>query len=103
MHQFCRRDLYTFGIASVPAILDPDVAAFGPAQPLECIEERRAASLTFSIGLRPGRHKHATPSGLLRARRERPRRRPPQKGDELTPLHHSTTSSPPNSISSNPC
>src|SRR6516162_1658930 len=93
MDQFCRRDLYTVDVASVPAILDPDVAAIGPAEPLERVKKRPDASLTFPIGLRVGRHQHADPSGLLRSRRERPRSgSAAEKRDEIAaPESHSIT------------
>src|ERR1700693_569366 len=96
MDQFCRRGLFTFGIAGVPAILDPDVAAIGPAEPLERIEERRDASLTFSIGLRVIRDQHADPPGLLRARSEWPsRRRAAEGGYKFPPSDGSCHLSPP--------
>src|SRR5579862_5693593 len=95
MDQFCRRGLYSFGIARVPAILDPDVAAISPAEPLERVEERRDAGLTFTIGLRVIRDQHTNPPGLLRARRKRPsRRRATEQRDEVAPpKSHSITSS----------
>ena len=62
------------GIARAPADIDPHVAAVGPAQLLQRLQERREA------GLRPDRPRlrMSTPmrrirSPLLRARRERPR------------------------------
>src|SRR5215469_11385260 len=72
MHQFFRRGLLPFGIPSGPAILDPHVAAIGPTQPLERIEERRDAGLTLTVGLRVKRHQHADSPWLLRSPRERP-------------------------------
>jgi hypothetical protein len=67
-------------------MLDPHVAAVGPAQPLQRVEERCDASLTFAIGLRV-EDQHTDPShavGLLRPRRERPGdSATAQKGDEL--------------------
>src|SRR5258708_20269340 len=93
MDQFRRSGLYTFGMASAPAILDPDVAAIGPAELAERIEERRGVGLTFSIGLRVVRHQHADPPRLLRARRERPgRRRAAEKRDEIAAPHSITSS-----------
>jgi hypothetical protein len=90
---FGSRGLYPFRIARVLAILDPDVAALGPAQLLENIEERRDARLTFSIGLREGRHLHADPPGLLRTGRERPSsRRTAEKRHELPTLQRDPSS-----------
>src|SRR5262249_27984014 len=50
--QFCRRGLFTIDITGDPAILNPHVAAIGPAQPLQRVAERCDASLTFAIRLR---------------------------------------------------
>ena len=59
-------------------IVDPHVAAVGPAQLLQPLQERRDAGLPFRIVRGGGAM--STPmrrirSRLLRARRERPRRR----------------------------
>ena len=73
-----------------PSGIDPHVAPIGPAQLLQPLQERRDAGLIFRI-VRGCGHKHADaphPLGLLRARRERPRRRrAAEKRDELAPLH----------------
>ena len=73
-----------------PASVDPHVAADGPAQLLQPLQERREAGLTFRI-VRGRGHEHADaphPLGLLRARRERPRAAaPPSSRDELAPPH----------------
>ena len=78
------------GIAGGPASVDPHVAAVGPAQLLQPLQECREAGLRFRI-VRGRAHEHADaphPLGLLRARRERPRgRRAAEKRDELAPLH----------------
>ena len=60
-----------------PAGVDPHVAAVGPAQLLQPLQECRDAGLPFRI-VRGTWHEHADaphPLGLLRARRKRPRRR----------------------------
>ena len=70
-------------------IVDPHVAAVGPAQLLQPLQERRDAGLSFRI-VRGRGHQHANaphPLGLLRARRERPRRCAAQQANELTPSH----------------
>ena len=62
-----------------PAVVDPHVAAVGPAQLLQRLQERRDAGLAFRI-VRGHVHEHADAPhalGLLRPRRERPRRRAP--------------------------
>ena len=81
------------------AVVDADVAALRPPKPFERGPERREACLYFRILLSEGR-KHANPPdsvGLLRARRERPRRRrAAEQRDELAALHccsHSINSS----------
>src|SRR5215510_12348149 len=93
--QFRRVSAKEFGIARAPTILDPDVAADGPTQLLQALQERRVASLSFRI-VRAQVHEHADaphPLALLRMRRERPsRRRAAEQRDELAPLHSITSS-----------
>ena len=62
---------------ATPAILDLHVAALRPTQPLQCVEKRCDASLTFAIGQRvEGQHADPPhPFPLLRARLDRPRNR----------------------------
>ena len=78
-----------------PAILDPHVAAIGPAQLLQPLQERRVASLPFRI-VRGQIHEYTDAPhslGLLRPRRERPRcRRAAEQRDELAPPHSITSS-----------
>src|SRR5262249_38844475 len=78
----------TLGIAAAPSDLDPHIAAVGPAQFLKPLQKRRVAGLRVSI-VRVEAIKHAdTPQPpLLRARRQRPRRRAAKQRDELAPLH----------------
>ena len=47
--QFRRVSANAFGIACAPADVDPHVAAVGPAQLLQPLQERREAGLTFRI------------------------------------------------------
>ncbi len=73
----------------------------GPAQLLQPLQERRDAGLTFRI-VRGAGHEHADaphPLALLRARRERPRRRrAAEQRDELAPLHSITSSARASSV-----
>ena len=89
--QFCRSGLYSVDITAPPVILDAQITAVDPAQPMQRVEERREASLTFAIGLRVGPHQRGDPSNSirrLRARRERPRDgRATEQRDELAPFH----------------
>jgi hypothetical protein len=84
-----------YGIVRAPAVVDPHVAASGPAQLLQSLQERRDAGLPFRI-VRRCIYEHADvphPAGLLRAHSERPRsRRAGEKGDELAPVHSITSS-----------
>ena len=70
-----------------PASVDPDVAALRPPQLLESHPECGHEGLYFRVALgKP--HQHANtlhPVGLLRARRQRPRRRAAEQRDELPP------------------
>src|SRR5258708_25606655 len=71
-----------------PAIVEPDVAASGPAELLKPLAERAEPSLCFWIVLR-NRHQDPDPAhliGLLRARRDRPRRRAAEERNNLTPF-----------------
>src|SRR5262249_18848927 len=78
-----------------PASFDADVAAVGPTELCQSLEERRVADLTFRI-IRGRGVQHTDPphaAWLLRMRRERPRRRAAEERDERAALHHSITSS----------
>ena len=86
-------------------VVDPHVAAVGPAQLLQPLQERRDAGLRFRI-VRGAVHEHADAPhalALLRARRERPRgRRAAEQRDELAPLHSITSSARASSVSAAP-
>ena len=74
-HQFRRECARTVGIGGSITVVDPHVAAIGPAQFLQSLLEGREASLFFGIVCDPA-HEHADathPVGLLRARRQRAR------------------------------
>ena len=76
--QFRRVSANAVGIACGPASIDPHIAAVGPAQLLQPLQERRDAGLRFRI-VRGCGHEHADaphPLALLRARRERPTQPP---------------------------
>src|SRR5262249_25410487 len=89
-NQFRRVSANVVGIVRAPTIVDPHVAADGPAQFPEPLQERRIAGLCFRL-VRGDGGKHADPPHplrLLRARRQRPRgRRATEQRDELAPLH----------------
>src|SRR5438067_9925509 len=77
------------GIAASPAVIDPDVIVDDPTQSLEPQYKRPKARLAFRIVNRDG-HQYTDaphPTGLLRSRRDRPRRSRAAKRDELAPSH----------------
>ena len=75
-----------------PANVHPDIAALRPPELLESIAERRDTGLSFrvALGIPHQRADPPHPLALLRARRERPRRRAAEQGDELAPPHSIT-------------
>src|SRR6185437_6151776 len=79
-------------IGRSPTVVDPHVAAVGPAQFLQPLQEGREASLFFGIVRGPA-HEHADathPVGLLRARSAWPGEgRDAKKGNEFAPPHGS--------------
>src|SRR5262249_28160346 len=82
-------------IAATPPDVDAHVAADGPAELLQPLQKRRVAGLAVGI-IRRQVHQHGDAAhalALLRARRERPRRRAAEQRDELA-APHSITSSP---------
>ena len=99
--QFRRVSANVGGIGRGPAGVDPHVAADGPAQLLQPLQERPDAGLKFRIVRGRGQEYADAPHplGLLRARRERPRRRrAAEQRDELAPLHSITSSARASSV-----
>src|SRR5262249_28426970 len=83
-----------------PTIVDPHIAAGGPAQLLQPLREGRDPRQRFRI-LDRDRLEHTDAPhalGLLRACCERPCRRPANERDELAPLHSITSSARPSSV-----
>src|SRR5262245_39765528 len=81
-------------VAAAPAVVDAYISPDDPAQFAEPLQERCIAGLSFGIVRHPG-HKHADAPNtlrLLRAGRERPRRRAAEQRDELAALHSITSS-----------
>ena len=77
------------GIGDRPAGVDPHVAADRPTQHRQSLQERPDAGQKYRIARRCG-HEHTDPPhplGLLRARRERPRRRTAKQRDEVATSH----------------
>src|SRR5215468_5331178 len=92
--QFRRIFANPFGITGAPAILQPYIAAVGPTQFLQSLQKCSDPSKRFRI-VRGRGHQHTdAPNalGLLRPRRERPRRRAAEQRDELPSLHSITSS-----------
>ena len=88
--QFRRVSANFGGIGRGPAGVDPHVAADGPAQLRQPLQERPDAGLKFRI-VRGCGQEHADaphPLALLRARRERPRRRRATQNTEKFPPPH---------------
>src|SRR5262249_23480281 len=93
--QLLRERSYPIDVSAAPTKVHPNVAAIGPTQARKRLRGSGAASFPLGIVF-VGRHKHADaphPLALLRARRERPRRRAAEERDEVAPLNHSITSS----------
>src|SRR5262249_18915606 len=99
-HQFGRIFTSFLGVEFRPPSFDPYIASSDPARLREPLKERPDPGLKFRI-VRGCRQQHADaphPLGLLRTRRERPRRRAAKQCDELTTAAHSITSSARNRI-----
>jgi hypothetical protein len=87
----CERDQFRgtaaieFGIARTPAKVDPHVAAVGPAQLLQRLQERRYPGSSFQVVCWKGYEHADAPNAFgLRPRRERPRsRRAAKQSDEV--------------------
>src|SRR5262245_5405216 len=78
------------GMCCAPAGVDLPIAANVPAQLPQPLQEHPSPGLIISI-VRACGQEHADPphlvSRLLRARRERPRRRAAEKRNEIAPSH----------------
>ena len=93
--QFRRVSAHGVGIGRGPAGVDPQVTADGPARLLQALQERPDTRLIFRIICGCGQEYADAPHplGLLRARRERPRRRrAAEQRDELAAAHSITSS-----------
>src|SRR5262245_47583536 len=99
--QFRRALAHALGIARAPALLDAQIAADRPAQLLQRLPECGIAGRHLRIVCGETRE-HADaphPLALLRARRERPRRRrAAEKRDEFAPSHSITSSARASSV-----
>jgi hypothetical protein len=87
--QLLRERWCPIGVTGSPPKVDPHVAAIGPTQPRKRLRERENARLPQGIVF-VARLEHADtpyPLALLRARRERPRRRAANTCDEIAPSH----------------
>src|SRR5262249_42485577 len=92
--EFLRESLHGLRLESGPPSVDPDVTALRPAELLETLSERGDAKLCFRIALGKA-HQYTDPPHpvrLLRARRERPRRRAAEQRDERATFHSITSS-----------
>ena len=84
-----------FAVQHSPEVIDADVAAGHPPRFFQTLSEGSGAQLPLRVALNVLHH-HCDPPhpiGLLRLRRDRPRRRPAKQCDELAPRDHSITSS----------
>src|SRR5262249_14830605 len=92
--QFDRVLAHRVRLAVAPAIVDAEVLPDGPTQLLQALRKGRQTAMSFRIICSEWReHADAAhPLALLRARRERPRRRAAEKRDEPA-AYHSITSS----------
>ncbi len=93
--KFLRESLHRLLVGRRPTKVDPDVATLCPPELLESLPERGEEALSFPITFGK-RHQHADASHpislLLRAPRERPRRRAAEQRDELASFHSITSS-----------
>jgi hypothetical protein len=86
--QRLRERSYPIDVNAAPTKVHPRVAAIGPTQARKRLSESRDARLIRGIVL-VGQHEHADAPdavALLRAGRERPRRRAAEERDEVAPL-----------------
>jgi hypothetical protein len=83
--QLLRERSYPIDVIAAPPKVHPHVAAIGPTQVRKRLRERRAANLPHGIVfVGPNEHADAPHAvALLRARRERPRRRASERDYEI--------------------
>jgi hypothetical protein len=93
-HQLLRERTMLISAAGGEAIVDTDIAAFGPSAFCEALPKSRQPRLGLRIILgEPHEHADAPhPLGLLRAGRERPRSRAAEQRDERAAFHSITSS-----------
>src|SRR5262249_35144852 len=94
LNKWCCQGLQTAHIALGPAIINPNTLPLGPSQALEFRCECCELSVCLRVGF-TNKHQYADaahPLALLRARRQRPRRRAADERDELATLHSITWS-----------
>src|SRR5262245_17344332 len=101
--QFCCVFANLGGVGRGPPSVDAHVAADGPTQLPQRLQERPDAGLIFRIVRGCGQEYADAPHplALLRTRRERARGRAAEQRDELAPLHSITSSARPSSGSGN--
>src|SRR5262249_4640363 len=90
----CRLGAHAIHVVRGPTLVELHVYALRPSQLCELLPERLKTHGEFRIALGV-RHQNADaphPLGLLRARRERPRRRSAEQRYELAALHSITSS-----------
>jgi hypothetical protein len=93
--EFLRVSTHNVAIAgTTKAVVELDVAPFGPTQLLQSLSQHRIAGLSVRVGFEDARNDADPPHplSLLCARRERPRHRAAEKRDERAALHSITSS-----------
>src|SRR5262249_3089838 len=93
-HQLCRVSLDLTQISTRVSMLDSDIAVLGPAERLETLAKCNDPTQHFGIvlGVWMQECDVRQPLALLRARRERPRRRAAEQRDEVASFHSITSS-----------
>jgi hypothetical protein len=96
--EFLRVSTHNVAIAgTTKAVIELDVAPFGPTQLLQSLSQHRIAGLSVRVGFEDARNDADAPHPLrllLCARRERPScRRATEQRDEIAAFHYSITSS----------
>src|SRR5262249_29442861 len=93
-HQFGSMGAHCVDVPSAESKLDPNVAAFDPAELCEFVQQSGSVGLPSRRVVIPVRqYTDATHTViLLRPRHHRPRRRAAEPGDDLPPVHSITSS-----------